>query len=201
MQHPSPNLNIMVTRIYICLFAALGLTRMALAPDSSAPLVAVAVVFLCWAAASDIKTRQISNSLNLWFLASALAAVGGATLWGAVLARGGHGNVGLAGVASATTEPADLTRAAMAAAALFLGFWAVHLASPQGMGGGDVKLAPALGVVLGSVSWSAVWLGLMLAFLLNGLAAAVVILASRSAKQSIPFAPALGSGTLLALLL
>lgn len=171
----------MITHIYICLFAGLGLTRIALAPDSSAPLVAVAVVFLCWAAASDIKTRQISNSLNLWFLASALAAVGGATLWGAA--------------------SADLIRAAVASAVLFLGFWAIHLATPQGLGGGDVKLAPALGVVLGSVSWSAVWLGLMLAFLLNGLAAAVVLLASRSTKQSIPFAPALGSGTLLALLL
>lgn len=191
----------MVTCSYICLFTGLGLTRIVLVPDSSAPLVAVAVVFLCLAAASDIKTRQISNPLNLWFLASALAVLGGAVLWGAVLGRGGQAVVGQAGIAHTGLTSADLTRAAAAAAALFLGFWAVHLSTPQGLGGGDVKLAPALGVVLGSVSWSAVWLGLMLAFLLNGLAAAVVLLASRSAKQSIPFAPALGSGTLLALLL
>ena len=171
----------MVSYCYIFIFVFLGATRVLLAPDHTALLVAVAVVCLSWAAVTDLKSRQIPNLLNLCFLATAMAATSLAALWGG--------------------DSWTLARAALAGLVLFAGFWAVHALSPQGLGGGDVKLAAALGVVLGSVSWAAVWQGIVLACLLNGLAGLWLWLASRSAQGSLPFAPALGSGTLLALLL
>lgn len=171
----------MVCYCYFAIFAFLGAIRAVQVSDSTILLVAVAVVFLCLVTASDLRIRQIQNSTNLYFLLSAVAAVGISLAWDA--------------------SAWDLLRACLSGALLFAGFWAIHLVSSQGLGGGDVKLAPALGVVLGSVSWSAVWLGIFLAFLLNGLAALVVALASRSARGAIPFAPALASGTLLGLLL
>ncbi len=171
----------MVSYFYIFVLAFLGSLRIALAPDMTALLVAVAVVFLSWVVVSDLQSRQIPNSLNLRFLISAAGAVSIVMVW--------HGS------------PWDLARACLAGMALFAGFWAVHALFPQGLGGGDVKLAPALGIVLGSVSWSAVWLGVVWAFLLNGLTGLLVLIASRSLKGSIPFAPALGCSTLLALVL
>ena len=171
----------MVCYCYFFVFAFLGSIRAVQVADSTILLVAAAVVFLCLVTASDLRTRQIKNSTNLYFLLSAVTALGISLAW--------------------DVSAWALLRACLSGALLFIGFWAIHIASSQGLGGGDVKLAPALGVVLGSVSWSAVWLGVFLAFLLNGLAALVVLLVSRTAQGSIPFAPALGCGTLLGLLL
>ncbi len=48
-------------------------------------------------------------------------------------------------------------------------FFVLALLSPRGMGLGDVKLAPTLGLALGWVSWE-VAVGVFAAFLLGGLA-------------------------------
>jgi leader peptidase (prepilin peptidase) / N-methyltransferase len=88
--------------------------------------------------------------------------------------------------------------AAVAVGALFLG---LALVSPRGMGLGDVKLAPTLGLALGWLSWPAVAVGLFSAFLLGGLiglGAMAVLHLGR--KALLPFGPSLAAGALLGVL-
>ena len=192
--------NLSATAIfYICALLFFGVLRAALLPDATVLIVATATVFLCGAVMTDIRSQIIPNKLNLAFFICASAAV--------------------SAVAIAKGDTASIARACAAAALLFGAFWLLHAVSKQGLGGGDVKLAPSLGLVLGFFSWQAVLSAILLAFLLNGLAAVIVVAInflkshSRSSTKSrlpakspippktLPFAPALASGTLLALLL
>ena len=184
---------------YICTLTLFGVLRAALAPDATLLIVATATLFLCAAVMTDIRSQIIPNKLNLAFFVCASAAV--------------------SAVAAAKGDTASIARACVAAALLFGAFWLLHAVSKQGLGGGDVKLAPSLGLVLGFFSWQAVLTAILLAFLLNGLAAVIVVTAnflkshscslsefsppakSPTPSQTLPFAPALASGTLLALLL
>src|SRR6266496_985483 len=77
----------------------------------------------------------------------------------------------------------------------------VALASPGGMGLGDVKFALVLGLALGWLGWSAVVAGFVGAFLLGGLAALGAMLILRvGRKTQLPFGPWLALGALLAIL-
>ncbi|KUN58963.1 hypothetical protein AQJ46_41675 [Streptomyces canus] len=100
----------------------------------------------------------------------------------------------LAGAAVAG-EPGSLTRALAAAAALG-GVYLLLVAG--GMGMGDVKLAPAVGALLGWHSWSAVILGTFAGFALAA-AFSVVLLATRRAtrKDHVAFAPFVLGGALV----
>jgi leader peptidase (prepilin peptidase) / N-methyltransferase len=94
-----------------------------------------------------------------------------------------------------------LVRALVAAAVVGLLFLALALISPRGMGLGDVKLAPTLGLALGWLSWPAVAVGLFSGFLLGGLiglAAMAVLHLGR--KALLPFGPSLAAGALLGVL-
>ena len=184
---------------YICALLFFGMLRAALAPDATLLIVATAAVFLCGAMMADIRSQIIPNKLNLAFFVCASAAV--------------------SAVAAARGDAASIARACAAAALLFGAFWLLHAVSRQGLGGGDVKLAPSLGLILGFFSWQAVMSAILLAFLLNGLAAVIVVAAnflksnsrpssqpwppakSPTSPKTLPFAPALATGTLLALLL
>ena len=184
---------------YICALLFFGVLRAALVPDATVLIVATATVFLCGAVMTDIRSQIIPNKLNLAFFVCASAAV--------------------SAVAVAKGDTASIARACAAAALLFGAFWLLHAVSKQGLGGGDVKLAPSLGLALGFFSWQAVLSAILLAFLLNGLAAVIIVAVnflkphSRSSSQpwlpaksptppkTLPFAPALACGTLLALLL
>ncbi len=75
--------------------------------------------------------------------------------------------------------------------------FAIHMASPRGMGFGDVRLAGLIGMLLGWLSIGHVLLGLFLAFL----AAAVVgvglmVSGVRGRKDRVPFGPFLALGTI-----
>jgi leader peptidase (prepilin peptidase)/N-methyltransferase len=94
-----------------------------------------------------------------------------------------------------------LGRALLAAAAMGGFFLALALISPRGMGLGDVKLAPTLGLALGWLSWGAVAVGVFAAFLLGGLAGLAAMLAlGLSRKSLLPFGPWLVAGALLGVL-
>jgi leader peptidase (prepilin peptidase) / N-methyltransferase len=94
-----------------------------------------------------------------------------------------------------------LGRALLAAAVAGGFFFALALISPRGMGLGDVKLAPTLGLALGWLSWGAVAVGLFAAFLLGGLAGLGGMLAlGLSRKSLLPFGPWLVAGALLGVL-
>jgi leader peptidase (prepilin peptidase)/N-methyltransferase len=89
-------------------------------------------------------------------------------------------------------------RGLIAAAVLYAGYWILAVL-PKGMGGGDVKLAPLLGLYLGWLGWSSVAIGAFAGFLLGG-AAGVLLLAARAAtgKTRIPFGPYMLAGAFLA---
>lgn len=102
--------------------------------------------------------------------------------------------------ALAVQDAARLLRA-VAGMVVICGFFVVlRLISRGGMGGGDVKLAALLGVVLGWHGWTAVVLGLFAAFLLASLYA-LVLMALRKAgpKSRIAFGPWMILGAVLAI--
>ncbi|GAA2641515.1 prepilin peptidase [Paractinoplanes durhamensis] len=89
-------------------------------------------------------------------------------------------------------------RGLIAAAVLYAGYWILAVL-PKGMGGGDVKLAPLLGLYLGWLGWSSVVVGAFAGFLLGGVAG-VLLMAARLAtrKSRIPFGPYMLAGAFLA---
>jgi leader peptidase (prepilin peptidase)/N-methyltransferase len=81
--------------------------------------------------------------------------------------------------------------------ALFL----VHVASPRGMGMGDVKLAGVNGLFLGFLGLGHVWLGLFLGFVLGSvIGVALIATGVRTRRDHIPFAPFLAAGAFLTVL-
>jgi leader peptidase (prepilin peptidase)/N-methyltransferase len=77
----------------------------------------------------------------------------------------------------------------------------LHLVSPRSMGFGDVKLAFALGLVLGWLGWSELVLGLFCGFLAGALVGlGLIVVRHRGRKDHLPFGPFLAFGTVVVLL-
>ncbi|MPY92965.1 MAG: prepilin peptidase [Acidimicrobiia bacterium] len=73
---------------------------------------------------------------------------------------------------------------------------AVHLASPGGMGMGDVKLAALCVLLLGWGGLRLVFAGLFAAFLLGAVVGVGLLVAGRAGRRTaVPFAPFLAAGT------
>jgi leader peptidase (prepilin peptidase)/N-methyltransferase len=70
----------------------------------------------------------------------------------------------------------------------------VAIASPRGMGMGDVKLAALIGLVLGAVDLWSVAVAAGAGILLGGLAAVGALLAGKGRKSTLPFGPFLAAG-------
>lgn len=130
----------------------------------------------------DANTRLIPNRLTYKLLpALAVLMVGAALLQG---------------------EPGVALRTLAAGGAAFFVLLSIALVNPRGMGMGDVKLAAFIGVGLGYLSWGHLFFGIFVGFLLGGVIAIVLLLAtSRTRKDLIPFGPYLAGGALVALLL
>jgi leader peptidase (prepilin peptidase)/N-methyltransferase len=95
----------------------------------------------------------------------------------------------------------DLLRAVVGALVLFLGYLALALAKPGGMGFGDVKLAGLLGLYLGWLGWGPLAVGAFLGFLLGGVVGiALMVLRGASRKTAIPYGPFMLAGALVAVL-
>lgn len=106
--------------------------------------------------------------------------------------------------------PGDLAaygRAWLGALAVTAAMLALALIGPSGLGMGDVKLAPTLGLYLGYLGWSAVLVGLMAGFVLGALAALGLLLRAAltrrplgdTLRRALPFGPLLLLGTLVGL--
>jgi leader peptidase (prepilin peptidase)/N-methyltransferase len=68
-----------------------------------------------------------------------------------------------------------------------------------GMGGGDVKLAPLLGLYLGWLGWDSVAVGAFAGFLLGGVAGALLMLLRGAGRKTrVPFGPYMLAGAFLA---
>ncbi|WP_431917389.1 prepilin peptidase [Micromonospora wenchangensis] len=120
-------------------------------------------------------------------LVGAAALGGGTALTVAAVAAGTPGRLALA----------------LAGAALSLLLYVVLALLPRSrLGFGDVKLAAVLGLPLGWLGWPALWLGLLLPHLLNGVLVLALLAAGRVRRDTaLPFGPALLTGAWLAALL
>jgi leader peptidase (prepilin peptidase) / N-methyltransferase len=88
-------------------------------------------------------------------------------------------------------------RALLAGAVAFAVFFAIHIASPRGMGFGDVRLSFLLGMYLGWLGWGDVAGGLFAGFLYGAVVGVVLIAVKiRGRKQQIPFGPFLAAGAM-----
>jgi leader peptidase (prepilin peptidase)/N-methyltransferase len=116
------------------------------------------------------------------------AAAGVAVLLGACALLPGHGG--------------SWTRALLGGAALLGLYFLLHVISPGGMGFGDVKLAPTVGMVLGWYGWGAVLAGTFAGFV-AGAAVGIALMALRRAdrRTAIPFGPFMLLGALAGVLL
>ncbi|PWJ47998.1 leader peptidase (prepilin peptidase) / N-methyltransferase [Quadrisphaera granulorum] len=103
--------------------------------------------------------------------------------------------------ALADHRPSALLGALLGAVVLGGIYLALHLARPDGMGLGDVKLAGLLGLHLGWLGWGELAVGGFLAFLLGGLVALPMVLAGRAGRSTaLPFGPFMLAGAFAALL-
>ena len=142
----------------------------------------LALAFICVVlAVIDASTRLLPNRITYPAFPIMLSLL--------LLASVGLGDLG------------RLARGLLAALAVGAFFLLLALISPKGMGLGDVKLAPTLGLALGWLSWGAVAFGVFTGFLLGGLAglAAIAVL-GLTRKSLLPFGPWLVTGALLGVL-
>ncbi|MGH8896821.1 MAG: prepilin peptidase [Egibacteraceae bacterium] len=129
----------------------------------------------------DAKTRRIPNRLTYPLTPALLVLLATAALL--------HG------------QPVWAFRALLGGAGAFGTLLAVALASPRGMGMGDVKLAAFIGVGLGYLGWDVLAVGVLVGFLLGGLVAmALLVVRLRGRRDMMPFGPYLAAGAFLALL-
>jgi leader peptidase (prepilin peptidase)/N-methyltransferase len=136
----------------------------------------VLVAFLYFAAVSialtliDLDTHRLPNSIVL-----PSYIVGGSLLT-------------LAALLSGAWE--SLARAGIGMAALYGFYWLLRLVRPDGMGGGDVKLAGVVGLYLGWIGWGALAVGAFAAFAIGGVVGLILIAARKAGRKSaIPFGP------------
>jgi leader peptidase (prepilin peptidase) / N-methyltransferase len=94
-----------------------------------------------------------------------------------------------------------LVRALLGGLALAGGYLVLGIASRGQLGGGDIKLAGLVGLVLGWLGWPALISGAILGFVLSALASVALLAARRvTLRSAISFGPFLLGGALLAVL-
>lgn len=104
--------------------------------------------------------------------------------------------------AAATGSWPALLRGVLAAGVAFALAAVVRVASPEGLGFGDVKLLGLVGLLLGWAGWGVLLAGVFLG-LLVGAAVSLLLVALRRAgwRTAVPFGPPLLAGAVLALAL
>ena len=141
----------------------------------------VATAFLVPLVLVDLRERRLPDPLTLGGAASVLALL---------LAR-----------SALTGDAGPTVRGLLGAAAMSGVLLAFHLASPRGMGFGDVKLGLLLGLVVGAHSLDLVLVALLLAGLLGAVGGLALMVRHRRRDVTLPFGPYLAAGAALALVL
>jgi leader peptidase (prepilin peptidase)/N-methyltransferase len=102
--------------------------------------------------------------------------------------------------ALATADAGRLTRSLLGGLALGAFYAVLRLSSRRGMGGGDVKLAAVIGLVLAWHGWQTLLLGAAAAFLLGALHALTLMALRRATRHTrIAFGPWMIIGAALAI--
>jgi leader peptidase (prepilin peptidase)/N-methyltransferase len=106
----------------------------------------------------------------------------------------------LAAVAALVERDAAIAVRAAVGAVVFAGLLlVVHLASPAGMGFGDVKLGVPLGLAVGATSVAAVLVALVAGTAIGAVAGLAVLARHRDRRHAFAFGPYLCAGAVLAL--
>lgn len=129
----------------------------------------------------DVRTHRLPDRIVLPTLAALLALI-------AIDALAAH-------------DTAPLLRAG-GGLLMLGGFYAVlRLLSRNGMGGGDVKLAAVIGLLLGWHGWQALAIGAAAAFVLGAVHAGILLLLRRADRRTrIAFGPWMIAGAVLGIL-
>ncbi|RST05728.1 prepilin peptidase [Streptomyces sp. WAC05374] len=176
------------------------------APATGAVGVPVVTALVCGALAAATGPRP---ELVVWLLAAPVAVLL------ALVDRAVHrlpdrltlplatGTAALLGVAALLPWHAGAwSTALLGGLALGAGYAVLFLVNPSGMGFGDVKLALALGVVLGWYGWGVLFTGAFAGFLFGAVYGfGLVALRRASRKSAIPFGPFMMGGALVGVLL
>ena len=100
----------------------------------------------------------------------------------------------------ATGEWGRLLTAVVCGVVLMACYLVVAFLPGGGFGGGDIQLAPSIGLLLGWFSVGHVVVGTMAAFLVGGVAAAALLVTGRAGrKSSMAFGPSMCAGLFVAL--
>lgn len=115
----------------------------------------------------------------------------------------GAGTAAVLGVAALLPgHEGSWPRALSGAAALGVAYFVLLLINPSGMGFGDVKLAPTLGLALGWYGWPVLFVGTFAGFLLGAVAGLILLATGRADRRTpIPFGPFMLLGALGGVLL
>lgn len=98
-------------------------------------------------------------------------------------------------------EPRRLAGAALGALAYFAVMAVLYAVSRDGLGYGDVRLAPLLGAFLGYIGWRATAVGIIAGFGLGALAGLIGLLTRRLQwRSALPFGPFLCAGAIVGIL-
>ena len=109
------------------------------------------------------------------------------------------GSIALVVAALVNDEPERIWQAYLGAGIALAIMGGIYLASRGGMGEGDVRLAPLLGLYLGYLNPGIVPVGLFLGFLLGAVVGvAMMAIGKGGRKTALPFGPFLAAGTVIA---
>jgi len=110
------------------------------------------------------------------------------------------GGIGLVIAALVVDEPERIWMALLGAAIALVTMWLIFTLSKGGMGEGDVRLAPLLGMFLGWLNPGIVLPGLFFGFMAGALYGIAMMAIDRAGRRTaVPFGPFLALGTLVAI--
>ena len=110
------------------------------------------------------------------------------------------GIIALAAAAIVIDEPERIWMMALGAAIALAAMWLIYIVSKGGMGDGDVRLAPLLGMYLGWLNPGIVLPGLFFGFVAGAVVGVGMMVFSRAGRRTaVPFGPFLALGTVVAI--
>lgn len=117
------------------------------------------------------------------------------TYWGI-----GLGAIALSVAAVVIDEPQRIWMMALGAVIALAAMWLIYAVSKGGMGDGDVRLAPLLGMYLGWLNPGIVLPGLFFGFVAGAVVGVAMMAADRAGRRTaVPFGPFLALGTVVAI--